>query len=545
MRQSAALRVIPQDLPAEAPRVYSYTRFSTPEQAQGDSFRRQADAAARWVSRKNAEREADGLAPVALDETLNLKDLGVSAFRGANTAEDSGLGGFVFACREGLIAPGSYLLVESLDRISRMPPRRVSRLLDDIVEAGVTVVTLSDGLEYDAQRLDSDASALLIALMVSWRAHEESKVKGQRVAAAWAEKRLRVRDGRDTKLTSRGPGWLHWTGEHWQERQPHAETVRRVYRWTLEGLGEHKIAERLNAAKVPTMGRSSMWHRSTIAKLLRNPAVIGTLTPGRMDYGTGKRERCLEEGIEGAYPAVIDRGDWLAVRAIKDGRTPAVKGRGAKAPLSNLFAGLARCPDCGAAMTRVYKGSGSKGGKPKLVCTRAKAGAAPHPYRSVPLDLLQEAFERDWQAILADIPAGEAGGGLDAEHANLSAVIAETESEVERLVGLCQRHPSQSVASRVRALEAQLTSLRADLSRLEDQRAIADHGLVVARVGALQDAMGLGEEPRPLDISRVNAALRAIFEGVTVDHLAGVLALRWRQGGESTIRFAWPDRLAR
>lgn len=136
------------------PKVYSYTRFSTPEQAQGDSHRRQTEAARRWAEAKR----------LTLDERLRLHDLGVSAYRGANADTDSGLGGFLHACRTGLIAPGSFLLVESLDRISRMTPRRAQRLMDDIVDAGVTVVTLNDGQEYDSYRLDSDPTALLIGM---------------------------------------------------------------------------------------------------------------------------------------------------------------------------------------------------------------------------------------------------------------------------------------------------------------------------------------------------------------------------------------------
>jgi DNA invertase Pin-like site-specific DNA recombinase len=289
--------------PEEAPRVYSYTRFSTPEQAQGDSQRRQGDGALRWMDRKNAERAREGLPPLVLDERLSLADLGVSAYRGANIECDKGLGGFLRACREGLIPAGSYLIVESLDRVSRMTPRRVSRILDDIVDAGVIIATLGDGQEYDADRLDSDPTALLIALMVSWRAHEESKVKGQRLSAAWAEKRERVRDGRDAKLTGKGPSWLRWTPEGWQECQPHADTVRRIYRMTLDGVGEHKIAETLNSERVPIMGRGAMWHRSTVAKVLRSPSVIGTLVPGRMDHSEGKKQRKLEQPIPGAAPA--------------------------------------------------------------------------------------------------------------------------------------------------------------------------------------------------------------------------------------------------
>lgn len=540
MARTAFAEVPAFDPFTHAPRVYSYTRFSTPEQAQGDSFRRQTDGAHKWTERKNVQRESLGLPPVALDHKLNLSDLGVSAYRGANVEGDSALGGFLFACRQGLIPEGSYLLVESLDRISRMTPRRVQRVLDDVVDAGVTIATLNDGQEYDRTRLDNDPTALLIALMVSWRAHEESKVKGQRLAAAWLEKRRKVRAGETVKLTAKGPSWLQWTPEGWAERQPHADTVRRVYELTRSGMGEHKIAQTFNEERVPVMGRGAMWHRSTISKLLRSPSVIGTLIPGHMDFSDGRKVRQPEQAIPGVFPAVVSDADWLAVRALKDGKAPAVRGRGAVAPLSNVFSGLARCPECGAAMTRVFKGSGPKGGKPKLVCTRAKAGAAPHPYRSVCLETLQRAFQQSWQALLAEIPAGEAGGSLDAECANFAAVIAATEDELERLSDLCIKFPSESLAGRLRIKEAELRTHRADLSRLEDERAMVDHGLTTARVSALAEAMS-GEDGDNLDIGRVNAVLRTLFEGVTVDYLTGFLCFHWRQGGASTVMYEWRE----
>jgi DNA invertase Pin-like site-specific DNA recombinase len=521
---------------AEAPRVYSYTRFSTPEQAQGDSLRRQTEGARKWTERKNEERARLGLPPVALDHKLNLSDLGVSAYRGANVGGDSALGGFLYACREGLIPEGSYLLVESLDRISRMTPRRVQRLLDDIVDAGVTIATMGDGQEYDRVRLDNEPMALMITLMVSWRAHEESKVKGQRLAAAWIEKRRKVRDGEDAKLTGKGPSWLQWNPEGWAERVPHADTVRRVYSLTLAGMGEHRIAETFNAEGVPVMGRGRMWHRSTISKILRSPSVVGILTPGRMDYSEGRKVRKLEDGIAGAFPAVVSQADWLAVRALKDGKAPAVRGRGAATPLSNLFAGLARCPECGAAMTRVQKGP--KGGKAKLVCTRAKAGAADHGYRSVTLETLQEAFARNWQVLLSDVPAGDAGGTLDDECRNLENVVAVAGDELRSLATLFERAPSETLAIRIRGAEAQLHSYRADLARLDEQRAIIDHGMTGARVGALVEAM---EAEDGMHIGTVNSALRVLFEGVTVDYLSGCLRFNWRQGGATDLRFAWVD----
>ena len=525
----------------DAPRVYSYARFSTPEQAQGNSLQRQTEAALKWTERKNLERQRDGLPSLLLDDKLRLHDLGVSAYRGANVAEGSELGSFLFACRQGLTPNGSYLLVESLDRVSRMTPRKVQRVLDDIVEAGVTVCTMNDGQEYDTTRLDSDPTALLIALMVSWRAHEESKVKAQRLSAAWQAKRQRVREGTDAKLTSKGPSWLVWVDGGWRERLPHADYVRRIFAMTLEGCGEHKIAATLNSEAVPVMGKGKMWHRSTISKVLRSRSVIGELVPGRMDHSSGRAVRHLEQPIPGAFPAVISRDDWQAVRALKDGKAPAVRGRGAKAPLSNLFAGLARCSDCGAAMTRVNKGAGPKGGRPKLICTSAKAGNAMHPYRSLDLETLHAAFQRHWQSLIADVPTGRGGADIDRERCDLLGTIDRAESELGELHVRHRHAPTGALAARIRGLDAAMGSYRADLGVLEQRSADADHGITATRVALLADLLNPPEglAAWPADIGKINATLRTLLEGVTVDHRTGFLRFHWRQGGETSLMFAW------
>src|SRR4028119_1217108 len=90
------------------PKAYSYLRFSTPEQIKGDSRRRQTSMAQEYAAKHG----------LTLDEELTYQDLGVSAFRGKN-AEDGKLSEFLDAVRFGKVEPGSYLLVESLDRISR------------------------------------------------------------------------------------------------------------------------------------------------------------------------------------------------------------------------------------------------------------------------------------------------------------------------------------------------------------------------------------------------------------------------------------------
>ncbi|MBY6218725.1 recombinase family protein [Qipengyuania aquimaris] len=508
-------------------KVYSYTRFSTPEQAAGDSFRRQTEAARKWA-------EARGL---VLDVKLSFADDGVSAYRGGNVDTDRGLGAFLFACQQGLVERGSYLLVESLDRISRMSPRKAQRLLDDIVDSGITVVTLNDGQEYTAERLDSDPTALLISLMVSWRAHEESKTKGRRVAAAWAEKRDRVRRGEDKLLTRRAPAWLEWSGEDWQPIEQHADTVRRVFRMAREGMGEHATAKALNEEGVPVMGRGKAWHRSTVAKLLRNSAVIGQLTPGHIEFDeNGKKRRVAEKPIAGAYPAVVSEEDWLAVRALKDGAASAPRGRSAASPLQNLFAGLARCPDCGAAMTRVYKGR--KGGKPKLVCTMAKVGKAKH-YKSVPLEDAEEGFLRNWQGLFADVPAGDGDTEIDTQIQDIEGAIEAKHHHLDDLIAELERGPSPTLTKAARRIEEELRTLQEALQDAQEHRELSDGGMVAMRLDALREAVEPREGER--DTARINAALRSLFDAVVIDYRCGQLRFQWKQGGEASLMYAWPE----
>lgn len=509
------------------PKVYSYSRWSTPEQAKGDSSRRQADAADRWAARHGYK----------LDLSLNITDEGVSAYRGGN-ALDGGLSRFLEACRSGLIEEGSFLLVESLDRISRMAPRKAQRLIDDIVDNGVTIVTLTDNQHYTAERLDTDPTAFLIALMVSWRAHEESKTKGRRVAAAWDAKRQRVRADPTERLTCRGPSWLIPTSAGgWQVDAPKAEVVRRIYAMTLSGMGEHAIAHQFNQERVPMLGRGKLWHRSTVSKVVRNPAVVGTLVPGHIRYTDGQRVRVEEPPIPGAYPAIVADADWLAVRALKDGRAHSPRGRNARRAISNVFAGLARCPLCGSAMTRVNKGAPGKAGLPKFVCRAAK-GKAGCRYHSVTVDQVETAFLGNWSCLVAEYPSPDRDPAIDNAIRNTEAAIWGTEDHLENLATALKLQPLQATVREMARVQFELRSMRSELEYLERRRDMADGGLIANRLANLQSLI---EGDGCINRSAINVALKVLLTGVVVDFRTGLLRFQWRQGGETSLRYEWVD----
>jgi hypothetical protein len=419
-----------------------------------------------------------------------------------------------------------------------MEPLRAQHLFTGLVLKGITIVTLGDGQRYDQERLAREPWALAGALMVAIRAHEESATKGRRVAAAWAEKRRKVRAGEAPMLTRRAPAWLHWdsTANRWEVDEARAEIVRRVYAMTLAGAGEHKIAETFNREGVPPLGRARIWHRSSVAKLLRNPAVIGHLVPGHIEHRDGRKVRLHDEPIAGAFPAIIDEADWLAIRSLKDGHSPATRGKGANRPLANVFAGLAHCPRCGSAMTRVSKGPSKKAGRPYLVCTRAKAGAGCH-YRAVPLEEAEAGLFGHAAGLVESIPAGDRDDRLDAKVAEIEGQLRGLEEHRWDLIEAVEKvGSSAAMAERLAKLGAEIDTATAARDAADEQRRLLDGGLIrdraISLATAIRDFDGADRGP-------INAAMRTLFDSITVDYDRGRLVLHWRQGGDTALPYAF------
>jgi DNA invertase Pin-like site-specific DNA recombinase len=94
----------------------SYKRFSTPKQMRGDSVRRQSDLAEEYCKRYRLR---------LIDTYL---DAGLSGFTGENLNDGSALRALLHAAKIGKFKPGTRLIVESLDRLSRREISRAIRL---------------------------------------------------------------------------------------------------------------------------------------------------------------------------------------------------------------------------------------------------------------------------------------------------------------------------------------------------------------------------------------------------------------------------------
>src|SRR5262245_13937593 len=114
---------------------YSYLRYSSPQQGDGDSIRRQTKGTVEWCKRHD----------VQLDTTRTYQDRGRSAYHGRHRKAGGALAAFLGDVETGQIPSGSVLVVENLDRLSRKNPWQAVPLLCSLVNAGISVVTLSPG----------------------------------------------------------------------------------------------------------------------------------------------------------------------------------------------------------------------------------------------------------------------------------------------------------------------------------------------------------------------------------------------------------------
>jgi DNA invertase Pin-like site-specific DNA recombinase len=504
---------------AAKPRAYSYTRFSTPEQAAGDSARRQIELAERYAQRHG----------LVLDETLRLADEGVSGFRGANVRKGA-LGQFLRAVDDGDVPDGSYLLVESLDRVSRANPWEAFPVLQQIINGGVILVTLFDDKVYDKVGMRENPMRILESLFVMIRANEESETKSRRGKATWVAKRRRATE---RPLTARLPHWLRLEGGRIVLIPPRATVVHRIVHLFLAGMGQHSIAETLNRERVPVFGSGAMWHRSYVSKVLASPALIGTLVPREVVYEDGRRTRKALQAVEGYYPAVVTPEEWESLRTMLATPQPIQRER----QVQNILAGLAGCPLCGSAMTRVFKGSGPKGGRPKLVCTRAKVGAGCQ-YVALDLPALETVIREGLPRVLDQVPSGDAS--IDTEVEALRFELENAETGLFALIDeLASRGRSPALSAAIAEQEALKDELETKLEAAARRQDTASPSSQRRRVETLSTLLVADDL---LDAAALNARLRGLFSRVMPDWRDGKVRFRWIDGTEAEegLVFAWP-----
>jgi hypothetical protein len=504
---------------APPPKAYSYIRFSTPQQAKGDSVTRQTEKAARYAAEHG----------LVLDTELNLTDPGVSGYLGKN-AKKGALGVFLTAVQDGAVGKGSYLLIENADRLSRDEITNSVPLFLEIINAGVVVVTLTNGEVYSKERLRTEPWAMSGVTMELIRANQESFRKAQLVAAAKERKRakLAAADLQDRPYTLQTPAWITWNDatKGYDLVPERAAVIREIFTLADQGWSVDRIARDLNKREVPTWGegrrKAAYWRGSYLRKIFASKAAIGLFTPSKTtrDEETRARRDVPLDPVR-LWPAAVDEETyWRVVRRF---RTTAPRGRNASGLPLSLVAGVAKCSTCDGSMIRVSKGPSRGKNNVYLICSRAHANAKGCEYLSVRYKDVEEALRVNAAAIRREAPRGKSVAKLTKEIENLQGYVDSLETDVILLAELAARERTHMAARSFREKERELERRRRELRELRLKRDTVTAASVRARLQALEDTL----TKEPFDVPDANRALRQAVRRITVNPRSGRLEIHW------------------
>jgi len=480
----------------------------------GDSYRRQWEAAQAYASREGLE----------LDQDLTFHDIGVSAFRGRN-AEKGKLALFRRAVEDGVILPGSYLLVEDFDRLSRLDPWDAYPIFQELVNSGINIVTLKDGRIWNTKEIRGNPLRLMEPLFAMWQAHQESEKKGRRIAAVFENKRQRIQAGETlAKPYKHGPAWLRWDPERHEFAlvPDRAEIVRDIFRRVEEGWSPDRVARWLNQRDVNAWGdgkrKAAFWRGSYIRKIITNRAAVGTLTMRtRVQQENTARRREKVVGTKDAYfPAVVDQEVFDRIAARMTSLAP--RGRNAHAEVISAVAGVAKCSHCAGSVIRV-----SKGDCVYLVCSRAHAKGG-CKYQAVHYSDVERALRDNAEAIFEAAPRGRDTTDIDIEIASCDEHLSWLKDTAKALVEELAEHRSEAVRGQLRVKEAQIADAEKQLGDLRARRDALGAPYVLKRLKQMRDAL----VQEPFDVAHVNKALRETVRAITVNPEAAMLVIEWQ-----------------
>jgi DNA invertase Pin-like site-specific DNA recombinase len=472
----------------DSARVYSYLRFSDPRQAAGSSADRQIEYARRWAAERG----------MALDDSLSLRDEGLSAYHQRHV-RNGALGVFLVAVEEGRIPAGSVLVVEGLDRLSRAEPIQAQAQLAQIINAGITVVTASDGREYNREQLKAQPMDLVYSLLVMIRAHEESDTKSKRVKAAirrqcegWLAGTWRgvIRQGKD-------PTWVELdAGGRWHLVPARVDAVRAALDMFKAGYGNARIAESLRTRGLALTPQGS--YPQQIYRLVRQRALLG--------------DREIEvDGqvytLAGYYPAVIDATEWSELQTMMQQRERRSNVRALPGVVTGL--GIAVCGYCGSAITgqnsphRKRNAAGlMQDGHRRLQCSlqaTSRGCSVTGSCSVVPVEKALLAYCGDQINLTRLVETGDAAEPLRARLARARSRVAELEQKLDRVSAALLADDGGSTpitfVRLAREIETELAGQRHEVEAVEHELATsARHNTPAAEAWTALASGVLGED---------------------------------------------------
>jgi DNA invertase Pin-like site-specific DNA recombinase len=439
------------------PLAFSYRRFSSVKQEENDSLRRQKNVAEECA-------KAYGLQLVDNDE-YSFLDRAKSAWTGANyTDDDSELRRFYELVKAGAIPQGSYLIVESLDRLSRQHPREALPRFIDLLNAGINVITGMDRRVYTGEVSDLD---LIVSIMEMSRSYRESKYKSERVGDAWRDKQKLARDELKPLGATR-PAWLDpvYREEdrdnpkkkptHYVVNEEKKQIVKDIFQMALDGYGREVVARKLNERGIPSF-KGKTWGGSSVAQILKSPTVLGIYQPYT---GKGKDRVPVGEPIKGLYDPIIDETTFYAAQKATDDRfrTRVTK----HPPHFNVWSKLLKCTNCHASLNYYTKGANQP---PSLRCYEAGKGNC--KARAIRVDRSEKAFRELLTKVNSLALVQSDARTIQNKLNEVQGRIAEQQSLIAASRDLLRTRKSLSILGMIADADDEIARLQKEESELE------------------------------------------------------------------------------
>jgi DNA invertase Pin-like site-specific DNA recombinase len=320
--------------------AFSYVRFSRTIQKQGRSRLRQQEAYEKWCAKH-------GVIPA----NEKFLDEGKSGYTGDHVGPKGQLRRFLDLVEAEKIPRGSFLVVESLDRLGRENINFALERFLGILNAGVNVVTLLDNEKVYFS--GGTAADLIMSILVMERANEESATKAKRSKDNW-QAAFELARGVDKRPVGKQVAfWLEVVEldeldargkkkKEFRERSEHVATIKRIFDDCIAGHGFVVTAKRLNADNAAAH-RAASWGPSSVRDVLENKCVLGEWEP---KDGGGV--------IEGYFPQIITPATWELAHAAMVKRKKGDYTR--QTPNFQIWTQVAACSICGSSMNLVTKG---------------------------------------------------------------------------------------------------------------------------------------------------------------------------------------------
>lgn len=364
-------------------KAYSYIRYSSPQQAKGDSFRRQLATTQSFCEKNGYE----------LDTELSVyQELGVSGFSG----DQENLKKFIADCETGKVKKGSLLIVENLDRLSRQKINTAMRQFLHLLEY-VDIYTIQDEKKYshtDDQESDNQLLDIMTSLIIMSRAYEESATKQKRLKESWDNRRANIQN---KKLTSLIPHWLKLSKDktEFHLKKDRVEIIKYIYDKCINGVGVTQLVRQLNnnLDQFPTpTPKSKLWARTSVSRILTDKSVLGEYQPhiGKHKGVGDKKRKPLGDPIPDYYPQIIDEETFLKAQIARKSRSVG-RGKLSNEHFSNLYRSFIKCGYCDGKMEFLNKGTNKIRGGKYLTCANSKRGGeCSHNkhYKYLPLELM-------------------------------------------------------------------------------------------------------------------------------------------------------------